>query len=61
MRGKRLSQAQMSECKCREVRLNYFWGPQDIFLIGTENVGVADGPGMIVDSEDFIVEMMGER
>jgi hypothetical protein len=60
MKGGRLSQAQMSECKYREVRLNCFWRPQDLFLMNSENVGVADGPGMTVESQDFIVEMMGE-
>jgi hypothetical protein len=42
----------MSECKS--------WGPQDIFLIAAENVGVADGSRMTVESQDFIVEIIGE-
>jgi hypothetical protein len=36
----------MSECKLRVVKLNYFQGPQGIFIMGGENVGVADGIGM---------------
>jgi hypothetical protein len=39
----------MSECKYREVRLNCFQ-PQDISLMEAENVGVADGPRMTVES-----------
>jgi hypothetical protein len=46
MKHERLSQAQMSECKLRVVKLNYFQGPQGIFIMGGENVGVADGFGM---------------
>jgi hypothetical protein len=39
----------MLKCKYREVRLNCFQGLQDIFLMGLENVRVADGFRMTVE------------